>query len=477
MRSNFPAAPSRRGFLASGAAAIAAAAWPHPAAAAAGPVADYRLKLTPATLPLVGGKWPATKLWTYGGRVPGPELRVAQGGRLRVEVANGLGVPTTVHWHGLRVPNAMDGVPELTQKPIAPGATFTYEFDCPDAGTYWYHPHMPDAAQLGRGLYGALIVEEAAPPRVDRDVTWVLDDWRLGRDAQITDDFGHMRDISHGGRLGNTVTVNGRMAESFAVMAGERIRLRLVNAANARIFALEFRGHRPTVIALDGQPVAPHEAEGGRIVLGPAMRADVILDMTGAPGEKFAVADTYYRRGAFRLLDLVYGETRLRERPPQAAVTLAANPLPEPDLKSAKRHRIGFGGGMMGRMSSAMLHGRRVGMRELFQSGKAWTVNGVAATGHVMDPLLTLQRGKSYVLAMDNDTAWDHPIHLHGHSFRVIARNGRPTARREWQDTVLMAPGEKVDIALVADNPGDWLFHCHIIEHMIGGMSAVLRRL
>ena len=140
----------------------------------------------------------------------------------------------------------MDGVPHLTQPPIAPGETFVYEFDVPDAGTYWYHPHERSFEQVGRGLYGPLIVEEREPIQVDRDVTWVLDDWRLLPDAQISDDFGNFMDASHNGRVGNTVTVNGRILETFPVRAGERLRLRLINAANARIFALEFQDHRPT---------------------------------------------------------------------------------------------------------------------------------------------------------------------------------------------------------------------------------------
>ena len=179
----------------------------------------------------------------------------------------------------------MDGVPHLTQPPIAPGETFVYEFDVPDAGTYWYHPHERSFEQVGRGLYGPLIVEEREPIQVDRDVTWVLDDWRLLPDAQISDDFGNFMDASHNGRVGNTVTVNGRILETFPVRAGERLRLRLINAANARIFALEFQDHRPMVIALDGQPVEPHEPAGGRVILGPAMRADLVFDMTGRPGD------------------------------------------------------------------------------------------------------------------------------------------------------------------------------------------------
>jgi FtsP/CotA-like multicopper oxidase with cupredoxin domain len=475
---------SRRKFLAaSGAAAAASLARPWPACA--GAIADHRLVAGRGRTHLVGGAHPETAVWSYNGTVPGPEIRARQGARLRIAVENQLAEETTVHWHGLRVPNPMDGVPHLTQKPIAPGETFVYEFEVPDAGTYWYHPHQRSFEQVGRGLYGPLIVEEENPIRVDRDVIWVLDDWRLLPDAQISDDFGNFMDGSHNGRVGNTVTVNGRIQETFPVRAGERLRLRLINAANARIFALEFQGHRPTVIALDGQPVEPHEPEGSRVVLGPAMRADLIIDMSGRPGERLPVTDTFYRGLEYRLLDLVYEEVApRREHPLDAPMRLAANTMPDPDPATAERHAVTFEGGMMGGMMGGGGMGGMMGgtMREMMggmmrgmQHSGIWAINGVAATGHVMEPFLRLQRDRSYVLAMRNDTAWHHPMHLHGHAFRVIARNGAPTEYREWRDTVLMAPHESVDIAFVADNPGDWMFHCHILEHQAAGMMGVIR--
>jgi FtsP/CotA-like multicopper oxidase with cupredoxin domain len=472
----------RRSALKLGGGLVLAASLPRWPALAAPAVREFRL--TPhakSDASLVGAPYAATKVWSYDGSVPGPEIRLKQGERLKVVVENRLAVDTTVHWHGIRTPFGMDGVSHLTQKPIAPGGRFVYEFDVPDAGTYWYHPHERGFEQVARGLYGALIVEEPEPVKVDRDITWVLDDWRLKRDAQIDGNFDNRMDMSHGGRLGNTVTVNGRVMKSFPVRAGERIRLRLINVANARHFALEFAGHSPKIIALDGQPVTPHEPADGRIVLGPAMRADVIIDMSGAPEQKFSVTDRFYQRQEYRLLDLVYDKAPplrahpLRAHPLDAPIVLARNTMPEPDLKSARRHEITFGGGMMGRMRGGMLGGEQLDIREMMRRGKMWVVNGVASTGNVMDPMLTLTRGSSYILTMDNDTAWHHPIHLHGHAFRVIARNGKPTRFSEWRDTVLMAPGEKVDIAFVADNPGDWLFHCHILEHMAGGMVAVIR--
>ena len=466
----------RRAVLLSGVGLACAAVAPRLSAAPASQAKNIKLIAAPGRVSLVGPPHPDTGVWCYNGRVPGPEIRVRQGARLRVVVENQLAEETTVHWHGLRVPNAMDGVPHLTQKPIAPGETFVYEFPCPDAGTYWYHPHQRSFEQVGRGLYGPLIVEERSPIAVDRDVTWVLDDWRLLKDASIAGGFGGMHDVSHNGRVGNTVTVNGRVTESFSVRAGERIRLRLVNAANARIFALEFEGHAPQIIALDGQPVEPHAPSRGRVLLGPAMRIDLLLDLTGKPGQRFRVIDSFYRTLEYRLLDLAYtDDAPSRNLADAESIRLPDNPLVEPDLRTAVRHEVILGGGMMGGMMSAMMDGKRADMRTLMHNGLVWAINGIAARGHVHEPLLVLKRNRSYVLQLVNDTAWHHPMHLHGMSFRVTARNGQPTRHREWQDTVMMAPRERVDVAFVADNPGDWMFHCHILEHQVAGMMGVIR--
>lgn len=439
----------------------------------AGALREFSLVARPGLALRDTGKAPVPA-WTYGGAVPGPELRVRQGDRVRVVVRNDLPQPTTVHWHGVRVPNAMDGVPHLTQHPIAPGERFTYEFDAVDAGTYWYHSHQQSAEQLERGLYGTLVVEERAAPAVHRDLTWVLDDWRTAADGRLREGFGNLHDMAHAGRIGNVITVNGSVQERFALRAGERLRLRLVNAANARIFALRFQGHRPLVIALDGQPVAPHAPDDGRVVLAPGMRCDLLLEATGRPGDKHEVQDVFYPREQYVLMDLAYDA---RERIGQALPPIAplpANPLAEPDLRGTTAHEIVFAGGMMGTLHEALLDGRRTDMRGLLAHGKAWAINGQVADGHDMQPLLRLARGRSYLLRMHNDTRWHHPIHLHGHAFRVLSRNGAATPHRPWQDTVLMAPGERVEIAFVADNPGRWMFHCHILEHQDGGMMGVV---
>jgi FtsP/CotA-like multicopper oxidase with cupredoxin domain len=459
---------SRRAFLTGAAALAAAPLLPLNAAekTKAWGALEFRLAAGTTTAQLAPADYPATAVWAYNGSAPGPVLRVRQGDRLRVTVENRLAEATTVHWHGVRLPNAMDGVPFITQPPIEPGGEFIYDFVVPDAGTYWYHPHQRTFEQSGRGLHGALIVEEREPMRVDRDVVWVLGDWRVTKEAAIAGAFGSFMDVSHAGRIGNLVTINGVDLDQFVVRAGERIRLRLVNAANARVFALEFRGHRPRIVALDGQPVAPHEPQDGRIVLGPAMRADLVLDMDAEAGSAHEVRDTFYRQRSYRLVELSYSR-----QPPLASersdwpLELPANPLSEPDVKRAERHEIVFSGGMMGDMRG-------------IPRGMAWAVNGAPGScgdGQPFDPLLWLKLGRSYILRLVNETAWPHPIHLHGHAFRVVRRNDRPAPHREWLDTVLIMPRESAEIAFVADNPGDWMFHCHVLEHQAFGMMACLR--
>jgi FtsP/CotA-like multicopper oxidase with cupredoxin domain len=293
-------------------------------------------------------------------------------------------------------------------------------------------------------------------------VVWVLSDWRLDRAARLVPDFMSFMDASHAGRIGNTVTVNGAIRETFAMRAGERIRLRLVNASNARIYRLRFEGHEPQLIAYDGQPVAP--AAAGRVVLGPAQRADVILDCRGTPGARQRVIDDFYEQRAYRLLDLAYAnEASLRSAFPPVP-RLPANPAPLANLAAAERHQIVFGGGMMGNMPGGMMGGER---------RMIWTVNGKAIDEHDHShaPLLTFSRGRSCVLELVNDTAWHHPIHLHGHVFQVLSGRQAGTSG----DTVLIDPRSRAEIAFVADNPGDWMLHCHVLEHQASGMMATVR--
>jgi len=463
---------SRRSFLQLSGAGLAAGVLPALPSRADG---AHHLRAAPTQAHLVGNPYPLTPVWAYDGQVPGPLLRYRQGEILRVRLDNQLPAATTVHWHGLRLPNAMDGVPRLTQSPVEAGESFEYRFPLPDAGTFWYHPHYNSSEQVGRGLHGVLIVEEAEPPAVDRELLWVLDDWRLTPEGTVSEDFGNRHDFTHAGRIGNTVTLNGRLPDTVKVRTGERLRLRLVNVANARTFALNFAGHRPRVLALDGQPVEPFEPDDSRIVLGPAMRADILLDCAAEPGSRHRVVDDAYARQAYRLVDLVYAHERLRETPPESPLALPANPLPEPELAGASHHEFVFTGGAMGGMGGAVMGGRHHDIRELVGRGKAWAINGVVPEGYHHEPLLTLDRGETAIFSLDNRTAFEHPMHLHGYHFRVLARDGLPVPHRIWRDTVLVAPQERVEIAFKAEVPGDWMFHCHTLEHQMAGLMGFIR--
>ncbi len=233
----------RRSFLMSAASLACASLVLRDARAGVPAAKEVNLVAAPARLPIVGAPYPETDVWCYSGQSPGPEIRVRQGDHVRIVVDNRLSEDTTVHWHGLRVPNAMDGAPDVTQPSIQPGESFSYEFAVRDAGTYWYHPHAHSAEQVGRGLAGAFIVEEQNPLPVDRDVVWVLGDWRLRRDAAIAEDFNNPMEMSMSGRIGNTVTINGRVPTRFEVRSGERIRLRLRRAAD-RTARARGRPHR-----------------------------------------------------------------------------------------------------------------------------------------------------------------------------------------------------------------------------------------
>ncbi|WP_108263640.1 multicopper oxidase family protein [Mangrovicoccus ximenensis] len=238
-----------------------------------------------ATVQLAPEGYPATQVWSYGGTIPGPVIRAAQGARLERRLVNRLDVPSSVHWHGIRIDNAMDGVAGLTQVPVPPGGSFDYAFDLPDAGTYWYHAHTNSMEQVARGLSGALIVDEPSPPDVDRDEILMLDDWLIDPETgRLADDFANPMMRSHAGRMGNLAGVNGRWDFALEAKQNERLRLRLINAANARIFVLRLEGLAGWTVALDGMPLEAPEPVTAEIVLAPAQRVDLIVDVTAGQG-------------------------------------------------------------------------------------------------------------------------------------------------------------------------------------------------
>src|SRR5262245_36252257 len=183
----------------------------------------FTLTAAPATVNLLDGR--PLQVWAYNGQVPGPVLRVRLGETVQATLTNRLPQPTTIHWHGVRVPNAMDGVPGVTQAAVQPGESFTYEFTPKDAGTFWFHPHIRSSEQIERGLFGVLVVEDPVPRPYSREVVWVLDDWLLGRDGEIFPEFNTRHDLMHDGRWGNVITVNGSTTERLDVAPGERLRV------------------------------------------------------------------------------------------------------------------------------------------------------------------------------------------------------------------------------------------------------------
>ncbi|MEW5424883.1 multicopper oxidase family protein [Amorphus sp. 3PC139-8] len=456
---------TRRGFTSLLAGGLTAAVLPKPVFAAT----SVDLAARPGKARLVPDGYPETAIWGFDGQVPGPIIRVRQGEPVSRRFLNRLSQPSTVHWHGVRIDNAMDGVPDLTQSPVAAGDAFHYDFRVPDAGTYWYHPHTRSYEQMARGLYGALIVEEPqGAPEVDRDEVLLIDDWRLTETAQIADGFDNIHDWAHAGRIGNWITVNGDGRWRTTVSRNTRLRLRLVNVANARIFALATRGLEGWVVALDGMPLdAPQPLDS--LVLAPAQRADLIVDVTAEDGKEAALVSRD-RDGAFKIATFaVDGEARAeRLATPKA---LPANPVAAfGALSSARKADLLMEGGAMGGMRGAMMGGRMMGIQQMAQAGKIWAFNGMADLPR--EPLIAADRGETIRIAITNDTAWPHAMHLHGHHFRQVMSGGSLGPLR---DTLLMERGDKAEIAFVADNPGDWLLHCHMLEHAAGGMMTWIR--
>jgi FtsP/CotA-like multicopper oxidase with cupredoxin domain len=436
----------------------------YPAAARPnGTVRDFQITAAETELPLLDGH--KLRVWAYNGQVPGPTLRVRLGDTVRVRFENRLPQPTTIHWHGVRVPNGMDGVPNLTQPAVAPGQTFTYEFTPKDAGTFWFHPHVRSSEQVERGLYGVLIVEDARPAAYARDEVWVLDDWLLDETGQIFPQFNTFHDLMHDGRWGGVVTVNGRVAPRLAVRAGERIRLRLLNTANGRVFNPDFGALRVQIIAVDGlylrQPIPYSGFE-----LAPGNRLD--LDITFP--ESFS--------GVVPVVD--------RFLPPQMQGLLAeiaidgAAPSADAFPSPAHGHVPAWKDALSLPVAKQfLLNSRRGG-----DYGIEWTINGQVFThhdgaghdhgGHDAAPAFVMEQGRFQRLQFTNESYRLHPIHLHGMFFRLLARNGVPVDEPFFRDTVLIHSRETVDIGVVPEDVGRWMMHCHVLEHAEAGMMTTL---
>ncbi|WP_138464560.1 multicopper oxidase family protein [Poseidonocella sp. HB161398] len=450
---------SRRGFC------TGLAALPLARPAFAGPA---ELAAMPASVQLAPEGYPATGVWSYGGSVPGPLIRAPQGTRMARRLENRLDVPTSVHWHGLRIDNAMDGVAGLTQDAVPPGGSFDYAFALPDAGTYWYHAHANSMEQVARGLSGALVVDEPSPPDIDRDELLMIDDWLIDPETgQLADGFASPMARSHGGRLGNLAGVNGRWDFALEAKQHERLRLRLVNAANARIFVLRLDGLAGWTVALDGMPLETPEPVTAEIVLAPAQRADLIVDVTAQDGVPAGLLMQAGQDG-WKTLAGVRVTGRLAARPREAPAPLPPNPrMDRPVLDGVRSLAMPLQGGAMRGLESARFEGAELDVGALAARGQYWALAGQAGPG--ADPFARLSLDEAVRLRFGNATVFPHAMHLHGMHFRVVARDG---SQGPMRDTVLVLPGESTEIALVADNPGKWLLHCHMLGHAASGMTT-----
>ena len=475
---------TRRRLVVGAGVALGAIALPKLARSQAATEDTYRILHVRSGLAQLRGKSEQpTPIWGYDGMSPGPTLRVKQGDELKVRLVNDLHQATIVHWHGLRLPNAMDGVPHLTQPPIEPGQSFDYHFAPPDAGTFWYHTHFGSSEQLARGLYGVLIVDERAPVEVDRDLMLIIADWRLQDDGTIQPSFGNFHDAMMAGRLGQYVTVNSEDTLDLPVKTNERLRLRIVNTANSRIFQFRIGRHRARVMSVDGQPCPPNVAPNGLLRLAPGNRVDLFLDTTLEPGSRAPIAVDDLRGGELQIGRLVYeAGAAMREKPLPEPKPLPDNPLPAKlDIANALKIDVPLDGGgmgmmmgrmgmMMGRMGGGMGSGRLNGYGIPPQE-RIWALANVSATGHDGPPIFKVERGRTVLLNFANRTAFPHAMHVHGHHFRHLDQNTE-SWKPFWLDTVIVDVQRAERIAFVADNPGKWMIHCHMIEHMATGMAA-----
>jgi len=427
-------------------------AYPSEAPTVTGQV-SFELRAAPGEVPQFDGR-PFTA-WAYNEQVPGPILRVRLGESVRVVLHNDLPQPTTIHWHGVRVPNAMDGVPGVTQPPVPPGGTFTYEFTPKDAGTFWFHPHVRSSEQVERGLYGILIVDDADPLPWTRDVLWVLDDWLLVKGPELYPEFNTRRDLAHDGRWGNLITVNGSHREELVVQPGERIRLRLANTANGRVFQPDFGELDAQVIAVDGMYTSRPLAPAG-FVLAPGNRLD--LDLKISP------------ELAGRTLEIV---DRFTARPfPIAKIRVAGEAVTQPQFTPpSNSHVPRWEGGELAALRSDYVLDSRVGG----EYGIQWTINGrVWEEALIEEEFGRLEPGRFHRLRFTNASFRLHPMHLHGQFFKVLSRNGEPVDEPYFRDTVLLRRKETVDIGLVPLDWGRWVLHCHILEHAAAGMMTAV---
>lgn len=416
-------------------------------------IVEVSLIAEPARWELLPGK-PAS-VWAFRdgagadnvGTIPGPLLEASAGQRVIVHFENRLPESTTIHWHGLRVPNAADGTP-VAQMPVAPGQQYVYEFTVEDVGLFWYHPHVNGEVQVERGLYGPIRFTGETAPDVAADRVFVLDDAKVEASGELsegTDDLDIML-----GRQGNIQLVNGRQRPMLQSASGTRERWRFVNAANGRYFNLEVPGRSLRVIGWDGGLVAePYDVQ--TLLLAPGERYDVLIELGGSDGDQLELRNTYYDRGhdipdtgPKTLMDIALG-------------TAGPSPAPLPTRW----------GDVTALPYDAATPRRSFDLREEQLPGAepTFTINDERYPD--ITPI-TGESGAIEIWQVHNLTEMDHPFHLHGMSFQVVG------GRLGWKDTVNVPREQTVELVVEIGGPGLWMYHCHILEHAERGMMGEL---
>ncbi|CAN5134351.1 multicopper oxidase family protein [soil metagenome] len=436
------------------------------------------------------------EIWGYNGQLPGPMIRAKLGQTLRIKMINDLRVPTTIHWHGMHQPGTwrMDGVGDISQKPVPPGAEFIYEFKATPAGTHWYHSHV--GVQYGNGLFGPLIIEDAEPiATYDREEVLQIHDWfwELGdpilarllknngdkmpgmRDMKSMKGMEGLRDMK--GKMGagmkqkmdpgdvpfQSGLINGKgrpkgkgnaPLTTVDAKKGETIRLRLINSSSTYALRFQVDGHPLTVIASDGNPVQPVVVDN--LVMGVGESYDVLLkaDQDGVFWIRAITED-----GNPILAVLRYAGAQ-RQEPEASAVRWGPRALKLESLRSREPVDLQLSGF---RDFPFNLGGSMMPYR--------WSINGQFFPQ--ADPLV-LQKDDEVRCVFNNATMMAHPFHLHGHSFYVLGKPGALNFKDPpLKDTINVPPGEKLVIQWKANNPGQWFFHCHIEWHLEAGMARV----
>ncbi|MDH4076460.1 MAG: multicopper oxidase family protein [Acidimicrobiia bacterium] len=428
----------------------------------------------PATVDLAGR---VVDTVAYNQQVPGPLIRARAGDELKVTLRNQLDAATLTHWHGLAIRNDMDGVPDLVQAAIEPGASFTYQFIVPDPGTYWFHPHM--GLDLDRGMYAPIIIDDPDEAGdYDHEEVLILDDWLDGIDGATPEStleqlrsqggMGGMSGMNHSGMDGMSMSgmsdfgdvdyplhlINGRPpadAPSSVVAPGSRVRLRFINAGSDTVYRVAVDNHPMLITHLDGFPIEPVEVDTFQVAMGE--RVDAIVEVTSGVWPILAVAEG--KTGAaltwLRTTDTAATATQTLGR------RLANHDGRMLDLAAARP--------TAGVARSTVTPERSL---DLALTGSmtdyVWGING--RTYDPTSPLL-ISSGETLRLGMRNETMMVHPMHLHGHTFALTSSGVR-------KDTVLVPPMETVEIDVLADNPGQWMLHCHNTYHLETGMATVL---